>query len=49
MKLLIDTVQTFWDSGFINYEEKDYIKGNLNPMFLERLYQIEGGMKIYKQ
>jgi len=46
MALLSDTIQTFWDNGFINYEEKDYIKGNLNPMFLDRKYQQEAIAKF---
>ncbi|MCX6250120.1 MAG: DEAD/DEAH box helicase family protein [Bacteroidetes bacterium] len=46
MDLLSDKIHGYWKDGFINYEEKDYIKGNLNPMFLDRLYQQEALAKF---
>ncbi len=46
MDLLADKINGYWKDGFINYEEKDYIKGNLNPMFLDRLYQQEALAKF---
>ncbi|MFH1000731.1 MAG: DEAD/DEAH box helicase family protein [Bacteroidota bacterium] len=46
MDLLADKIHGYWKDGFINYEEKDYIKSNLNPMFLDRLYQQEALAKF---
>lgn len=46
MEFLADKIQGYWKDGFINYTEKDYIKGNLNPMFLDRLYQQEAIAKF---
>jgi type III restriction enzyme len=46
MEFLADKIHGYWKDGFINYAERDYIKGNLNPMFLDRLYQQEAIAKF---
>ncbi len=46
MEFLADKIQSYWKDGFINYTERDYIKSNLNPMFLDRLYQQEAIAKF---
>ncbi len=46
MEFLADKIHSYWKDGFINYTERDYIKGNLNPMFLDRLYQQEASAKF---
>src|SRR3989304_2505723 len=46
MDFLADKINGYWKDGFISYTERDYIKGNLNPMFLDRLYQQEAIAKF---
>ena len=46
MEFLADKINGYWKDGFISYTERDYIKGNLNPMFLDRLYQQEAIAKF---
>lgn len=46
MEFLADKIHGYWKDGFINYTERDYIKSNLNPMFLDRLYQQEAIAKF---
>lgn len=46
MEFLADKISSYWKDGFISYTERDYIKGNLNPMFLDRLYQQEAIAKF---
>jgi type III restriction enzyme len=46
MEVLADKIQGYWKDGFINYAERDYIKNNLNPMFLDRPYQQEAIAKF---
>lgn len=46
MDFLADKIQGYWKDGFINYTERDYIKSNLNPIFLDRPYQQEAIAKF---
>lgn len=46
MDFLADKIHGYWKDGFISYTERDYIKGNLNPMFLDRPYQQEAIAKF---
>jgi type III restriction enzyme len=50
VQLLADKIQQEWDFaiqyGIAQKEVKDYIKSNLNPIFLDRPYQIEAVSKF---
>jgi type III restriction enzyme len=50
LQLLADRIQQEWDFaiqyGITQKEVKDYIKNNLNPIFLDRRYQIEAVSKF---
>jgi type III restriction enzyme len=50
VQLLADRIQQEWDFaiqyGIAQKEVKDYIKSNLNPIFLDRSYQIEAVSKF---
>lgn len=46
MDFLADKINGYWKDGFISYTERDYIKGNLNPIFLDRPYQQEAIAKF---
>jgi type III restriction enzyme len=50
VQLLADRIQQEWDFaiqyGISQKEVKDYIKSNLNPIFLDRPYQIEAVSKF---
>lgn len=50
VQLLADKIQQEWDFaiqyGIAQKEIKDYIKSNLNPIFLDRRYQIEAVSKF---
>lgn len=50
VQLLADRIQQEWDFaiqyGIAQKEVKDYIKSNLNPIFLDRRYQIEAVSKF---